>query len=102
MEIFLIASGLVGVVLAIVFIAINSSVVGHVCMREGRPFPVLWLYDTYWCSRVFSSAWMREAQAAGHYKSLIIYFCVAFCFIAICIVLIVGGLVAPRPPLIQR
>jgi hypothetical protein len=47
-------------------IVVESLIVRHVCLREGRPFPPLWFFDWRWLARTLSFAWLREASDAGY------------------------------------
>jgi hypothetical protein len=45
---------------------VEGLTVRHVCIKEGRPFPLFWFADWRWHLRIMSWQWFKEASEAGY------------------------------------
>jgi hypothetical protein len=50
---------------SVAFYQVNDRIVGDICRREKRPYPLVWTLSPYWQWRTIVGGWYVDAKRAG-------------------------------------
>jgi hypothetical protein len=97
--------GIMGIAYALfaALLAVDDFIVRDICAREGTQYTILWLFRSYWRSRVMSfRGGFKEAAQAGCFGLYTTLFVAWIVFILAIFIVANSGLVYSRPPLMSR